>query len=467
LTETFLFGLGLFLSDAPWYFLASVPFWGNERLKRRYLLIIFSAVLMLRVIVGCALFKSTPGWRVLDSHYYAAHTVIMFALYIACYRVHFAKLLYTVLLLQTMATTVNYLEAILIVRFYQGTDVVLSATLGYIIATVLLTAAVFPFAYRFFNGLLRQSFAELPTKNIFTFCIAPILFFLLGYVYNIITDDLLAISRTAVQLTSVLISITGFATYYINLRMVMDTAKYARAEKEITAEAAALERLNILKTDLMRTISHETLTPLAVMMGYSEITARDARKSGQGVEFVENLDTIASEAKRIAELIEEMRQLALAREYSKDTHPVDIKKVITKITGLYTKVLERKGTKLKLDIASNLPLVVGNENEYTQVIFNLLRNADTHTENGTVTIRAEQQTGNIKVTVTDTGCGIPQELLPRVFERGVHGDNEGSGFGLAICRDIITAYGGEIAVESEVGKGTAVMLALPIYKEEV
>jgi len=241
-------------------------------------------------------------------------------------------------------------------------------------------------------------------------------------------------------------------------------AETKRKTEESEKEAAALERLNILKTDLMRTISHETLTPLAVMMGYSEITARDARKSGQGLEFVDNLDTIAAEAKRIAEMIEEMRQMAVAREYSKDTHLVDIKKVITKIAGLYTKVLERKGTTLKLDIAGGLPLVLGNESEFTQVIFNLLRNADTHTENGTVIISAEALPERIRVTVSDTGCGIPQELLPRVFERGVHGDNEGSGFGLAICRDIIAAYGGEILIDSEQGKGTAVTFALPVYK---
>gem|GEM_PF-2764967 len=461
MADTFLFGTGLLLSDAPWYFLACVPFCGGERLKRRYLLIIFSAVLLLRIIVGCVLFKSTPGWMVLDAHYYTLHTVIMLALYFVCFKVNFAKLLYTLLLLQTMATTVNYLESMLVVWLYKGANYVISATPGYVIATLVFSTAVFPFAYRFFNGVLRQSFSELPAKSIFKLCVAPIMFFALGYAYSLITADILGISTVAAQFTHILISITGIVTYYITIRMVVDAAKYAQTEKE----AAALERLNILKTDLMRTISHETLTPLAVMMGYSEITARDARKSGQSLEFVENLDNIAAEAKRIAEMIEEMRQIAIAREYSKDTHPVDIKKVIMKIAGLYSKVLGRKGTKLKLDVADGLPLVIGNESEFTQVIFNLLRNSDMHTENGKVTIRAERQSGNIKVTVSDTGGGIPQELLPRVFERGVHGDKGGSGFGLAICRDIVTAYGGEISIDSQIGTGTTVVFTLPIYKE--
>jgi signal transduction histidine kinase len=133
-------------------------------------------------------------------------------------------------------------------------------------------------------------------------------------------------------------------------------------------EAVALERLNQLKTDLMATISHETQTPLAVMVGYAEITAKDARKSGIGGEFVENLDAIADEAKRMADMMEEMRQLALAREYAKDMRSVDITEIIHKISGLYAKVMERKGTGLALDVPDSLPLVYGSANELTRYI---------------------------------------------------------------------------------------------------
>jgi signal transduction histidine kinase len=222
----------------------------------------------------------------------------------------------------------------------------------------------------------------------------------------------------------------------------------------------------------MRTISHETLTPLAVMMGYAQITAKDARKSGIDGEFVENLDTIAAEAKRIAAMMEEMRQLALVREYTKDRRAVDIGKIIEQVAGLYRAVLDRKDTGLVLNIADSLPPIFGNDSEVIQIIFNLLRNADNHTENGTVTIRAEYTGTLIKVTVSDTGTGISPELMPRVFERGVHGDNKGSGYGLAICRDIITAYGGEIWIESRTGRsgdgenGTDAIFTLPPYSEE-
>jgi signal transduction histidine kinase len=208
---------------------------------------------------------------------------------------------------------------------------------------------------------------------------------------------------------------------------------------------------------------------------------------------VENLDTIAAEAGRLANLVEEMRQITLAREYSKDMQPVDIGKAITKIAGLFVKIFERKGTTLRFEIvgtsvrpALNLIqgpivgttapgrprdepfLVLGNENELSQVLFNLLRNADNHTENGVVTIKCEliDNSEFIRISVCDTGAGIAPELLPRLFERGVHGENDGSGYGLAICKDIITAYGGEIWIESEYGKGTTAAFTLRPYKSE-
>ena len=241
-----------------------------------------------------------------------------------------------------------------------------------------------------------------------------------------------------------------------------ETEAIKEREQRLAMENAALDRLNRLKTDLMRTISHEMRTPLAVISGFAEITAENARKNSSDSQTAQNLDSIAIEAKRMADMMEEMRQLALAREYSKDRRSVDIGEVIYQIARLYEKVLERKGTILKLNIADNLPSVYANESELTQVLFNLLRNAETHTEDGTISITAETANGFVKTIICDTGTGIAKELLPRVFERGVHGEDGGTGYGLAICRDIITAYEGKIEIDSASGKGTTVAFTLPV-----
>ena len=232
--------------------------------------------------------------------------------------------------------------------------------------------------------------------------------------------------------------------------------------QRLAMENTALDRVNRLKTDLMRTISHEMRTPLAVISGFAEITAENSRKNSSDIQTAQNLDAIAVEAKRMADMMEEMRQLALAQEYSKDRRPVDIGSVINQIARLYEKVMERKGTVLKLNIASVLPPIYANEGELTQVFFNLLRNADTHTVNGEITITAEVSDGFLKTTICDTGTGIAQDLLPHVFDRGVHDEDGGTGYGLAICRDIITAYEGEINIDSQPGKGAVVTFTLPV-----
>jgi signal transduction histidine kinase len=182
--------------------------------------------------------------------------------------------------------------------------------------------------------------------------------------------------------------------------------------------------------------------------------------------FISNLDAIAAEAKRMTEMMSEMRQLALAKEYTKDRRAVDIGEAIKQVAGLYTRILNKQSTKLILQIADGLPPVYGNYDEVKQIVFNLLQNSDNHTENGTVTIRAELSQEHIKVTVSDTGTGISPELLPRVFERGIHGEDGGSGYGLAISRDIVTAYGGEIWIEGSSESGTDVIFTLLSYPHE-
>jgi signal transduction histidine kinase len=105
-----------------------------------------------------------------------------------------------------------------------------------------------------------------------------------------------------------------FFVFCYALVVAIGYAETERARLSAEQSVAALERVNLLKTDLMRTISHETRTPLAVIMGFAEITAEDARKNGMSEDSAANLDVIAQEARRMADMMEEMRQLALVME---------------------------------------------------------------------------------------------------------------------------------------------------------
>ena len=135
-------------------------------------------------------------------------------------------------------------------------------------------------------------------------------------------------------------------------------------------------------------------------------------------------------------------------------------------------VLERKNIALRLELPEGLPDIYGNEYELTQIIFNLLRNAEKNTDSGTITISAQvvpqrnaaaAGESEITIAVTDTGAGISPELLPQVFEHGISGEKGGMGFGLAICREIVQAHGKRIWIDSELGKGTTVSFTMPIF----
>ncbi|MCL2374625.1 MAG: sensor histidine kinase, partial [Treponema sp.] len=222
-------------------------------------------------------------------------------------------------------------------------------------------------------------------------------------------------------------------------------------EAQLAADKAALERVNHLKTELMRTVSHEMRTPLAVMMGFAELSAESIRKRSRNKtykdeETAESFDIIAAEARRMTILMEELSTPLFIRDASKDKREISVGAVVQKIAALYEKVLERKNVTLRLEAPENLPAVYCNEHELTQVLFNLLRNADKHTEQGAIAINVEL-TGDgefIMVNVNDTGAGIDAEILPALFSRGVSGEKGGMGFGLAICKDIIEAHGGKI-----------------------
>ncbi len=143
---------------------------------------------------------------------------------------------------------------------------------------------------------------------------------------------------------------------------------------------------------------------------------------------------------------------------------LDVGEVIQQVAALYRPALERNGVTLNTDIDTELA-VYGNPEELTQVLFNILQNSKEHTQSGCITISAVRENGTITITVTDTGSGLPPEILPRAFERGVTGKDGGTGIGLAICKDIMDAHSGTIRIANG-DCGAVVTLTLREYRED-
>ena len=235
-------------------------------------------------------------------------------------------------------------------------------------------------------------------------------------------------------------------------------------ERALSADNAALDRLNHMKSDLIANFSHEARTPLAVLASYAGLVAMEIKDKGMDGPIAADLDTIAFEAERVAGLIDGMKALSGQKEAAAKRTVLDAGEIIRQTARLYAHILERGGVTLITDIPGGLPPVFGNPEELTQVVFNLLQNAKNHTERGSVTVSAKADNGRVAVTVSDTGSGVRPELLPRIFERGVTG-GKGSGLGLSICKDILESHGGTISAESDGGNGTAVTFHLPEIKE--
>lgn len=253
-----------------------------------------------------------------------------------------------------------------------------------------------------------------------------------------------------------LLMILSFVTFYLLAEMVVQSRKIAKSQ----AEKEAFQRLDRMEREMVAVISHETRTPLAVLSGYAQLISMELRKQGVSEQIAQDLDKISKEAIRIANMMEQMQKLAIkgASEYKKIN--LDIGTIVRQIGRLYIPILARKNVNLEMVIPDNLPQVFANAEELTQILFNILQNAKNHIEEGTVTIKVDTEDSFIRVSVADTGSGIAPDLLPHIFESGISGDENDSGLGLAICKELIDSYGGEIYIESELGKGTVVTFTI-------
>ena len=186
----------------------------------------------------------------------------------------------------------------------------------------------------------------------------------------------------------------------------------------------------------------------------------------------EHLSPILEEIKLLARLVEDLRLLSLAEagQLPLEKQPMDVGDLLRDAQVNFTPQAADRSVTLALDLPSELPKVLADQRRIAQVLGNLLTNALRHTPSGgRVTLSAAGNEKTVRVTVTDTGAGIPPEDLPYIFERFWRGEKSrsraggGAGLGLAIAKHLIQAHGGQIGVESpsEEGQGTTFYFTLP------
>ncbi len=222
-----------------------------------------------------------------------------------------------------------------------------------------------------------------------------------------------------------------------------------------------------VRRDFVANLSHELRTPIASIKALGE-TLRDGavREPAVAEDFLEK---IGMEVDRLAQMVQEMGDLSgiESGEAPLKRGPVNIAEVTARVADRLRAQADRAGLQMGVDVAPGLPPVSADEARIEQVLVNLVHNAIKFTPaGGRIGVSARSEGDRLLVSVSDTGVGISEDDLPRVFERFYKADRAraggGTGLGLAIARHVVEAHGGRIWVDSVEGRGATFTFSLPI-----
>ena len=225
--------------------------------------------------------------------------------------------------------------------------------------------------------------------------------------------------------------------------------------------------------DFVANVSHELKTPLTSIQGFSQAMLDGTVDSGPALTKAAGI--IKTEADRMYRLVVDLLDLARfdAGTIVLDRKALELSKLLTHVVNQLIPQAAEARVKLSLDV-DPLPTCVGDEDRLAQVFTNLVDNAIKHTPvNGFVKLNARSEAGLVRVKIIDSGKGIPEEHLGRIFERFYKVDGSrkkegkpGTGLGLAIAQQIVQAHEGAILVRSTLGEGSVFEVTIPVVKAD-
>lgn len=226
-------------------------------------------------------------------------------------------------------------------------------------------------------------------------------------------------------------------------------------------------RLENMRSDFVANVSHELKTPLTSISGFVETLKLNEDIDPQTRNRF--LGIIESESNRLKRLIEDILLLSFIENQENSlVDSVNIYEVFIEIYDMTSYIAKSKNIKLTYEFSDKSIKVCSNRDYIKQVFLNLIDNAIKYTpENKEVHVNVSSSKGNICISVKDTGVGIPEEDIERIFERFYRVDKArsrdvgGTGLGLAIIKHIVKSLGGNISVKSELGKGSEFIVIIP------
>lgn len=229
------------------------------------------------------------------------------------------------------------------------------------------------------------------------------------------------------------------------------------------------------KKNFISIASHNLRTPVAAIYGYIEVLLRGDTGS-LNPEQAQLIDRIKLNNAELDTLVEQLLQISIyevGEEVNLFRQPCQIEMIIKDLTNSFSSLTRQKNLKLIFHQPNTtLPLLYIDVEKIKSVLRNIIDNAIKYTEQGQIEISTAVEDDTVKVTIADTGIGIPAEDLPKVFNRFYRSGNvlvynqPGAGLGLYLGKQIVELHGGEITVNSQQGKGTQFTVELPIMSEQ-
>ena len=310
-------------------------------------------------------------------------------------------------------------------------------------------------------------------------------------------DELVAKLLTQVQKVVEVLVFTSYRsllTQQMHIESV--TSSYHELEEKnrtLKEQNGRLQELDKLKSNFLATVSHELRTPLTSVIGYSEMLL-EGMAGTMNDEQREYVKTIMEKGESLLSLISQILDLSRIESGNLRLNATDfsLKEILKAATTSIVPQATKKQITIETSVADDLPYLKGDRDKIGQIVVNLLGNSVKFTQTGgKITLKCSRWTGPrrtpvktsddgaaalfdlkeesfVRIDVTDTGVGIPQEKLDKVFERFFQVDNSstrefgGTGLGLSIVKSFVEAHKGEIFVESEVGKGSTFSVLLPL-----
>jgi signal transduction histidine kinase len=232
--------------------------------------------------------------------------------------------------------------------------------------------------------------------------------------------------------------------------------------------ADELEQSENVKNEFISSVSHELRTPLTAIRGWGE-TAK--MSLGYDEDLVKRgLDVVLSEADRLSGLVEELLDFSRMQtgRLSLVSQPTNVSLILRESADMYVELAKKQEIDLVLSLPESDITVWGDNNRLKQVFINIIDNAVKYTQSGgQVLVNLTTEEACVRISVVDTGVGIPAEDIARVKEKFYKANKtvRGSGIGLAVADEIIKQHDGLLFIESTENVGTTVTVVLPIFEE--